>query len=173
MTDITKYASTFEMDGSPVPAAPAGNKAVEIYIPYLPFEITRTKSNADVKKIGDETSTVPIADDLGMCNTEENHEAARKLNQQATPKVFTPRFHRVQERSDPHAKAEDSQDFLVRLDESIFRSADGGVEFPKYPVKFCVNLQKIDQDSETIVQAQRAEIASKLPGALSVRPESS
>jgi hypothetical protein len=177
LTDITKYASTFEMDGSPIPAAPAGNKTVEIYIPYLPFEITRSTSNSDAsgsnsdakKKVG-ETAIMPILDDLGMCTTEENREAAHQLDQHATPKVITARFHRVQGKSDDRAKSEDSQDFLVRLDERIFRSTDGGVEFPKYPVKFCINLQNINPDTDTIAQAQRAEIARKLPGALNSIP---
>jgi hypothetical protein len=146
------------MDGVAVPAATKGRNNVEVYVPYLPFEITKLATRAPEQ----ESSSVP--DDKGMCPTPENREAARKVDQRATSKLISARFYRVE----PGYSADTlpAQEFLVRLDEHIFHSADGGIEYPSYPVKICINLQQVEREKEISAAAQRSEVSNQPPGKL-------
>jgi hypothetical protein len=159
LTDIAQYASTFEMDGVPVPAARKG-RSVEVYVPYLPYEIAKVPTSVPGGQ------TPPAADDKGMCPTVENREAASRIDQRATSKLVSARFYRVEAGSNPDtllARAE--TDFIVRLDQGIFRSSDGGIDYPSYPVRICVNLQQVDR---AIASAQLREISN--PGTNKLKP---
>jgi hypothetical protein len=155
LTDITQYASTFEMDGVPVPAARKGRN-VEVYVPYLPYEIakkpTQTKGAQPVPA---------VVDDKGMCPTTENREALSQLDMTATARMISARFYRVETAGNadtllPRADTE----FMVRFDQGIFRSADGGIDYPSYPVRICVNLQQVERAKELIAAAQLREIGN-------------
>jgi hypothetical protein len=159
ITDVSQYAALFEMDGSPVPAARKGRN-LEVFVPYLPFEISKPEGEATPR---------PEVDDKGMCPTPENREAARKLDQRAAAKVISADFYRVQSTSNadtllPTAKAE----FLIRLDERIFRSNDGGIDYPAYPVRICVNLQQVERAKELI--AANRLVDSAKPSAKTLKP---
>jgi hypothetical protein len=151
LTDITQYASSFEMDGVPVPAARKG-RHVEVYVPYLPYEIAKTSALAP--SIGQ----TPLADDKGMCPTAENRTALGKLDQRATSKMISAQFFRVEAGNNPDALlVRADTEFMIRLDESIFRSNDGGIDYPSYPVRICVNLQRVERAKELIANAQLRE----------------
>jgi hypothetical protein len=139
VTDIAKYASTFEIDGVAVPAAVKARNVVEVYIPYLPYEIVKPATPNPVPQ------PALQVDDKGMCPTTENREALRSLDQRATTKMVSARFYRTDAGTNPDAllPRADSE-FMVRLDQSIFRSNDGGIDYPRYPVRICVNLQQVD-----------------------------
>jgi hypothetical protein len=90
-----------------------------------------------------------------MCPTPENREAARKLDPRATSKLISADFFRVQAGSNPDALLSSAKaEFLVRLDERIFRSNDGGIDYPSYPVRICVNLQQVERAKELITTAR-------------------
>jgi hypothetical protein len=149
VTDIAKYASTFEIDGVPVPAAVKARNVVEVYVPYLPYEIVKPATPAPAQ-------TAPTADDKGMCPTPENRAALRNLDQRATAKTISARFYRIDAGTNPDALlARADSEFMVRLDQAIFRSNDGGIDYPSYPVRICVNLQQVDL---AIAATQRREI---------------
>ena len=148
VTDVTQYATAFEMDGVPVPAAKKGRN-VEVFVPYLPFEISKVDQSNQPKP---EQTTI---DDKGMCPTPENREAARKLDPRATLKLISADFFRVQAGSNPDALLSSAKaEFVVRLDERIFRSNDGGIDYPSYPVRICVNLQQVERAKELITTAR-------------------
>ena len=121
VTEIAKYASTFEIDGVAVPAAVKTRNVVEVYVPYLPYEIVRPATPASA------TPNAPLADDKGMCPTPENRAALRNLDQRATAKVISARFFRIDAGDNPDTLlSRADSEFMVRLDQGIFRSNDGG-----------------------------------------------
>jgi hypothetical protein len=159
--NIAQYASSFEMDGVAVPAAKKGTNDVEVYVPYLPFEITKTATPAP------EQQSPSVARDKWVCGNPENLEAARKLDPRATPKLISVNLYRVEPGySTDTLPAQVKGDFQVRLDEHIFRSADGGIDYPKYPVKICINLAPVAREKEISANAQRSEVSRQPPGTL-------
>ena len=150
VTDIAKYASTFEIDGVAVPAAIKARNVVEVYVPYLPYEILNPATPVPGAQ------TEPLADDKGMCPTPENRAALRNLDQRATAKTISARFYRIEAGTNPDALlSRADSEFMVRLDQAIFRGNDGGIDYPAYPVRICVNLQQVEL---AIAAAKRREI---------------
>jgi hypothetical protein len=150
LTDITQYASKFEIDGVPVPAARKG-KNVEVYVPYLPYEIASISG----------VQSSPAADDKSTCNTTEDREAVRKLNLNAASKTISATFYRVEAGNNPDTLLPRADtEFKVRLDQGIFRSNDGGIDYPVYPVRICVNLQQVESAKEFIAATRQREIAN-------------
>jgi hypothetical protein len=158
LTDISQYASTFEMDGVPVPAARKGRN-VEVYVPYLPYEIA--KKTKQVTPAKGAQAAPAVDDDKGMCPTTENREALGQLDMTATARMISARFYRVETAGNPDTLLPRADtEFMVRFDQAIFRSADGGIDYPSYPVRICVNLQQVERAKELLAAAQMREIAS-------------
>lgn len=157
LTDMAQYASSFDMDGIAVPAARNG-RTVEVYVPYQPFEVSKPSAASDQQAVG-------LPDDKGMCPTTENRAAASKLDQKATTKLITAHFYRVEAGASSETLSNQAEtEFLVRLDERIFRSSDGGFDYPSYPVRICVNLQQVERAKEIFAAAQRRELSAPNSG---------
>jgi hypothetical protein len=153
-SDIPLYASSFEIDGMPIPSARRG-RVIEVYVPYVSYGLVRDLGSKDTEQ------RLVSEQDKGMCPGPENNEAMRKISAQAITKMVSATFYRVEEtnRADT-LKSREQANFQVRLDQAVFGDSDGGTEYPIYPVRMCVNLQAVDRAEKIIALTGKRELPS-------------